>query len=136
MRSVGSQSSSERCRDAKRPTMLLAVNKSPAPDMTADRLEAHIHYILSVQTHKLAEARRRCKVFTLRYSETPTRQQLDVWRRQMSEFDLARSERNLGPAVAELARVEAETQAWANRNMKPLMDWTRAPQGLLRRHDN
>ena len=104
--------------------------------MTTRQLEGHIRYVLSMQTHKLHEARKACKVYTKSFRDTPTREQLLMWRRQMSEADLGSGPRNLAAAVANLYATEEQTQRWANRSMKPLMDWTKAPQGLLRPNDN
>ena len=104
--------------------------------MTSHQLDEHIRYVLSMQTHKLHEARKACKVYTKRFRDTPTREQLLMWRKQMSESDLADGPRNLARAVARLWQTELEAQHWANRSMRPLMDWTRSPEGRLRQHDN
>lgn len=104
--------------------------------MTTDQLQGHIEYVLSMQTHKLHEARKACKVYTRRYRAVPTDEQVSAWQRQMGEFDLADGNRNLSRAVADLYRIEDETQRWANQNMRPLMDWTRSPEGQHRVCDN
>lgn len=104
--------------------------------MTARHFAAHLDYVLAAQTHKLHEARKACKVYTRKYSAEATPEQLAAWRRQMAERDLARGHRNLATAVADLYYTEVATRRWANANLKALLDWTRAPEGLHRPNDN